>query len=280
MLTVDAHHHLWDRTRQDFQYSWLDSQPMLPISNSFLPSDLKPLMDAAGIGKSIVVQTQHDIKENDWALELASQNEFIAGVVGWVDLRSDRCEAQVEHYKAAEKFIGVRHVVQDEPDDFIIGSEVLRGLAVLQEYKVPYDLLFYVRQLKHTVTVAKQLPELPLVLDHLGKPDIKGGGYATWLPLIQQAAACPNVYCKLSGLVTEANWTHWTVDDLRPYVLAAIECFGPSRCMFGSDWPVSLLAAKYSAVCHSIQTILCDLTEGEQAEVFGQTANRFYQLGL
>lgn len=280
MLTVDAHHHLWDRKRTDFQYGWLDSPSMSPIAQSFLPKDLKLLLDAAGIQKSVVVQTQHDVKENDWALELAQQNEFIAGVVGWVDLQGDCCEADVERYQANDRFVGVRHVVQDEPDDFIVQPKVLAGLAILQKYKVPYDLLFYVRQLKHAVTLAQRFPDLLLVLDHLGKPDINGGGYDAWLPLIKQAAACPNVYCKLSGLVTEANWETWTVDDLRPYVHTAIECFGPSRCMFGSDWPVSLLAAEYSAVHHSIKSILSDLSDQEQAEVFGQTANRFYQLGL
>lgn len=276
---VDAHHHFWELGR--FDYSWLDAEQLEPIRKSYLPADLKPHLDATGVDKSVFVQTQHNVEENRWVLELAEQNDFITGVVGWVDLASDQCESQLEEFKDHPKFVGIRHVTQDEPDDdFIIRPEVIRGLQVLEKHSVPFDLLFFVKHLKHAKTVAQQCPDLPLVIDHLAKPEIKNGRLDNWEQNFRDAANCDNVWCKLSGMVTEADWQSWKSDDLRQYVEIALEVFGPSRLMFGSDWPVCELAGEYEAVFGVLQELLSDLSESEKSQIFGQTAIDFYKLQL
>ncbi|MEM7785278.1 MAG: amidohydrolase family protein, partial [Planctomycetota bacterium] len=175
-MIVDSHHHFWDRSLEGFDHSWQESEGLEKICQNFLPEHLKPLIDSAGVQKTVFVQTQHHVEENRWVLELAEKNDWIAGVVGWVDLASSDCESQVEEFKAHPKFVGVRHVVQDEPDDdFIIRDDVLNGLAVLEKHEIPYDLLFYVKHLKHASTVAKRFENAKFVIDHLAKPVIKEG---------------------------------------------------------------------------------------------------------
>lgn len=275
---IDSHHHLWQLS-QPFNYSWLDAPALAPIRRDFLPEDLQPHLCALGIDRTIVVQTQHDLKENQWALALAESHDFIAGVVGWVDLASPDCESQLLQVKDHPKFVGVRHVVQDEPDDdFIVREDVIRGLKVLEKWNVPFDMLFYVKHLTHASTLAEKLPDLPIVINHLGKPRIKDHSTADWLPQFKAAARFPNVYCKLSGMVTEADLAHWTVEDLKPYVHHAIDLFGPQRLMFGSDWPVCELAATYFEVFEAINQAIGPLSDSERAEIFGETAARFYSL--
>jgi len=277
-MIIDAHQHFW-QLDQPFEYDWLRTDVHKPICRSYLPADLQPHLKACGIDQSVFVQTQHNVEENRWVLGLAEQNEFIAGVVGWVDLASDQCEAQLEEFKAHPKFIGVRHVVQDEPDeDFIIRPAVLEGLKVLQKHHVPYDLLFYTKHLKHAVELGKQLPNLPMVVNHLSKPDIKNQIVEGWADDLKAAAKFPNIYCKLSGMITEANWENWKPSDLKPYVETALEAFGPERCMYGSDWPVCELAGTYEQVFHALKEVLGPLSETELANIFGGTAQRFYGL--
>lgn len=277
-LTVDAHHHLWQLS-QPFDYRWLDAPPLAPIRRDFLPEDLEPLLKESGVDRTVIVQTQHDTRENRWALGLAETHPFLAGVVGWVDLASEDCERQLLEVKDHPKFVGVRHVTQDEPDEnFIIREDVLRGLKVLERHRVPFDLLFYVKHLHHAAQLARTLPDLPMVIDHLAKPRIKDGATDDWLPHLEAAAAYPNIYCKLSGMVTEANWKGWKVDDLRPYVEHALEAFGPERLMFGTDWPVCLLAGSYREVHDALGDILSPLSETDKALIFGGTATRFYGL--
>jgi L-fuconolactonase len=277
-LTVDAHHHLWQLS-QPFDYGWLDAPALAPIRRDCLPDDLEPHLRAAGIARTVVVQTQHDTRENHWALGLAERHPFIAGVVGWVDLTSPDCERQLLEVVDHPKFVGGRHVTQDETDDdFIVRDDVGRGLRVLEAHGVPFDLLFHVRHLRHAATLAEQLPGLRMVIDHLAKPRIKLHLVDEWLPHVRAAARYPNVFCKLSGMVTEADWDRWTVDDLRPYVLAAVEAFGPDRLMFGSDWPVCELAAGYEEVHAALSQTLGSLSEHERSAIFGGTAARFYGL--
>ena len=177
--------------------------------------------------------------------------------------------------------MGVRHITQDEvDDDFIVRPDVLRGLRVLEKYEVPFDLLFFVKHLRHAVTLAQQLPALPMVIDHLAKPEIAAGRMENWRDHFLAAADCPNIYCKLSGMVTEADWNGWTVEDLRPYVDFALECFGPRRLMFGSDWPVCELAGQYGEIVGAIRELLSDLSGAEQQQIFGKTAEHFYRLAL
>lgn len=275
---IDAHQHFWQLS-QPFDYQWLDTPGLEPIRRDFLPADLAPRLEAAGVQRSVFVQTQHNVAENRWVLGLAEQHDFIAGVVGWVDLASESCEAQLLEFKDHPKFVGVRHVTQDEPDDdFIVRPDVVRGLKVLERHGVPFDLLFYVKHLKHAAPLAEMLPELPLVIDHLAKPRIKEGVTAGWREDLQAAARHPNVYCKLSGMVTEADWQQWQPADLRPYVETALEAFGPARCMFGSDWPVCELAASYQQVHDALREITGQLGAGELQQIFGGTASRFYGL--
>jgi len=278
MIKVDAHQHFWQRSLP-FDYGWLDLPQHAPIRGDFLPETLEPLLRECGIDRSIFVQTQHDPAENRWALGLADRHPFLAGVVGWVDLSDERIEQQLDEFASNPKFVGVRHVTQDEPDDdFILRPDVLRGLAVLERRCVPFDLLFYVKHLPHAATLGRRFPDLPLVIDHLAKPRIRERSFDDWLPHLRRAAQCPRIYCKLSGMVTEADWQTWNADDLRPYVDAAIEAFGPQRCMYGSDWPVCELAGSYRQVHDALQSCVSLLSPTEQGQIFGGTAIEFYGL--
>jgi len=278
-MIVDSHHHFWDRSLSQFDNSWQESDNLKKICKTFLPQHLKPLIDAAGVDKTVFVQTQHNVEENRWVLGLAEQNDWIAGVVGWVDLASPECESQIEEFKDHPKFVGVRHVVQDEPDDdFMIREDVLRGLGVLEKHEVPYDLLFYVKHLKHAATVAKKFPNAKFVVNHLAKPVIKNQETDGWIDDLIAASKCENVWCKLSGMVTEADWENWKPDDLKPYVDTALEHFGADRCMFGSDWPVCELAASYQEVFDALTQCIGGVSDSERAQILGQTAIEFYQL--
>ena len=277
-MVIDAHQHFW-QLDLPFEYDWLKLDVHKPICKSYLPADLQPHLNACGIDKSVFVQTQHNVDENRWVLKLAEQNDFIAGVVGWVDLASEECEAQLDEFKDHPKFVGIRHVVQDEPDDnFIVRPDVLRGLKVLQKHQVPYDLLFYTKHLKHAVALGRQLPELPMVIDHLSKPKIKDQIVEGWQHDLQAAAKFPNIYCKLSGMITEADWQNWKPADLKPFVETALEAFGPERCMYGSDWPVCELAGSYEQVFNALKEVLGPISETESAAIFGGTAQKFYGL--
>jgi len=278
MLRIDSHQHFWQRSLP-FDYRWLEKPGMEAICRDYLPEHLEPLLGAAGIDGSVFVQTQHNVAENRWVLELADRHSFLLGIVGWVDLASPDCERQLEEFVDHPRFVGIRHVVQDEPDDdFIIRPEIMRGLGVLERHGVPYDLLFYVKHLRHVPALARAFPRLPMVIDHLSKPRIREQVREDWLPHLQAAARFPNVFCKLSGMVTEADHQTWKVADLKPYVEAALEAFGPHRCMYGSDWPVCELAASYGQVHDALQQLLGTLTHSEQERIWGGTAIEFYGL--
>jgi L-fuconolactonase len=279
-MKIDAHQHFWQFS-QPFNYDWLKAPQHAPICRDYLPGDLKPHLDNTGVDRSVLVQTQHNLEENRWALKLAQENDFIAGVVGWVDLASEQCEEQLLEFKDEPKFVGIRHITQDEPrDDFIIRPEVIRGLKVLEKQNVPFDLLFYVKHLRHVTALAKELPELPMVIDHLAKPRIKDHATGDWIDNFRAAAKYPNIWCKLSGMVTEADWTSWKPEDLKPYVEAALESFGPNRLMYGSDWPVCELAASYEEVHAALVEVLGPISDSERDAIFGGTAAKFYQLQL
>jgi len=280
-IKIDAHHHFWDLTRPEFDYRWLSAPGNEAICKSYLPETLVDHIQQVGVDKTVLVQTQHTLKENDWALELATNTDYIAGVVGWVDLAADDVEDQILRYREMDKFVGVRHITQDEPDEnFIIREDVLRGLKVLEKHNIPFDLLFYVKHLHHVEQLGKQFGELPMVIDHLSKPEIKDQRLDNWEANIRAAARFPNIMCKLSGMVTEADWENWKPSDLEPYVEIVLEAFGPERCMFGSDWPVCELAATYTDVYHALRETVGRLSESELGDLFGGTANRFYRLGL
>ena len=278
-LIVDAHHHFWDRSMEGYDHSWLANDGLEKICRNYAPQDLQPLIEQAGVDRTVFVQTQHSVEETRWVLSLAEQHPWIAGVVGWVDLTSPECESQVQELKDHPKFVGVRHLVHDEPDDgFIVREDVQRGLSILEKYDVAYDLLFFVQHLPHAATVAQNFPNLRLVIDHLAKPKIKAGIIDGWREDLIEAAQYPNVYCKLSGMVTEADWENWTANDLRPYVDLALEYFTPDRCMFGSDWPVSDLASSYQQMFDALISCVGGVSESEREKILGLTAIDFYRL--
>ncbi|MGC4006707.1 MAG: amidohydrolase family protein [Pirellulales bacterium] len=278
-MRIDAHHHLWKREQPaPFDYGWLARPGNERIDRDFLPEDLGPHLQACGLDGAICVQTQHHLGENRWALNLAQQHDWMLGVVGWVDLTSTDCESQLLEFKDQSKFVGIRHVVQDEPDDFLLRPDVLRGLRVLENHDVPFDLLVYARQLKHAAPLAQTLPKLRIVLNHLGKPRIRDGAFDGWLKDFRVIANCPNVVCKLSGLITEADHSRWEIDDLRRYVDAALDCFGPERLLFGSDWPVCELAGEYERVYTAATELTAALSDAERAAIFGINATRVYGL--
>lgn len=276
---IDSHQHFWELGR--FPYEWLSAPPMEKIRKNCLPCDLEGEIQKAGIDACVFVQTQHNIEETKWALSLAEKHPFIAGIVGWVDLTSPDCEEQLLEFKKSPKFAGVRHVVHDEPDaDFIVRPEVLRGLAILEKHDVAFDLLFYVEHLPHAVTLAEKFPRLRMVIDHLAKPHIKSQRLDNWLANFHAAAAYPNIYCKLSGMITEAHHEHWMPSDLTIYIEKAIQFFSPQRLMFGSDWPVCLLAGEYNRVVEALDQNLGALTPTEREAIWGRTAAYFYRLNV
>ena len=280
-LKIDSHHHFWDLSRNEFDYSWLSAPENEAICKTYLPDSLLNHIQNVGVDKTVLVQTQHTLLENDWALQLASQTDYIAGVVGWVDLAAADIEEQVLRYKDQDKFVGIRHITQDEPDDnFIVREQVLRGLGVLEKHNIPFDLLFYVKHLHHAQQLGQQFPNLPMVIDHLSKPEIKGQRLDNWEANLKDAAKFPSMMCKLSGMVTEADWQAWKPADLKPYIEIVLEAFGPERCMYGSDWPVCELAATYEQVHNALADTVGCLSKSELENIFGATANRFYRLGL
>ncbi|HEX7896442.1 MAG TPA: amidohydrolase family protein [Planctomycetota bacterium] len=269
-MIIDAHQHFWDL--KVFPQDWTTG----PIRRSFLPRHLAPLLKKAGVDRTVFVQTKHDLRENDWALGLDAP--FVAGVVGWVDLAAKDVERQLLDFLRHPKAVGVRHVVQDEPDvDWVVRPDVLRGLRTLAKHGVPFDLLTYVKQLPHAATLA-EIDGLRIVIDHLSKPLVKEGRILGWIDDFRAAAKFPNVYCKLSSLVTQADWKRWTAADLRPYVNVALDLFGPDRLMFGSDWPVCLLASSYQDWIDTLRDLLAPLSKAERARIFGGTAKAFYRL--
>ena len=253
--------------------------PGWPIRRDFLPTDLEPELRAWNLDGCVAVQARQSLAESRWLLELAEGASLIRGVVGWVDLCSPNVAKELEEFAAHPKFVGVRHVVQDEPDDqFMLRQDFQRGIAALRRFGLTYDLLIFPRQLPAAIALAQKFPEQPFVLDHLAKPPIKDGALSPWREQIRELAKLPNVACKVSGMVTEAHWQDWRADDFKPYLDVVFEVFGPGRLMFGSDWPVCLLAGSYERIFKLVENYVCQLGTDTQAKFFGGNAVRFYGL--
>jgi L-fuconolactonase len=275
MQRIDSHQHFWNYDRA--QYPWI--QPHWPIRRSFLPPDLKPWLDQLGFSGCVAVQARQTIEETRWLLELSAQHPFIAGVVGWVDLRSDKLAAQLESFASEPKLAGVRHVVQDEPDDsFMLREDFLRGIAQLKQYDLTYDLLIFPRQLLAAIELVRKFPDQPFVLDHIAKPSIKDQTLEPWRSQIRELAKTQNVFCKISGMVTEAKWNNWKPDNFKPYLDTVWESFGEDRLMIGSDWPVCLLSSDYSRTMRLAVDFLDQFGPATRAKVLGANATRFYGL--
>jgi L-fuconolactonase len=277
---IDAHHHLWDLGVRD--QDWITGPALAPLRRDFLLADFRPLAEANGVTASIVVQTVTVPGETPELLALAAASDLIAGVVGWVDLTApdiaDRIAA-LTGSPGGDKLVSLRHQVQNEPDPaWLIRPDVLLGLTAVAEAGLAYDLVITSGQLGQATRAAAAVPGLRFVLDHLGKPPIAAGRTEPWQTDLRALAALPNTSAKLSGLVTEADWHHWQVADLRPYAEAALEEFGPARLMFGSDWPVCTLAASYPGVLQAARDLLARLSPAEREAVFSGTASRTYGL--
>ncbi len=274
---VDSHQHFWQVAR--FDYPWM-TPTVEVLCQDYLPSALQPILNRCGIEQTILVQASNSIAETHWLLSLAEHNSFIAGVVGWVDLQADDVAGQLDDLRAHPKFKGVRHLVESESaDDWLAQPKVIRGLRELESRQLAYDLLVHTKHLKHAQRVANECPELRLVVDHMAKPSIARREIDDWRREIRKLAVYPNVSCKLSGLVTEADHDHWRASDLRPYVETALEFFGAGRMMFGSDWPVCLLAAPYDRVLETAQSLVADLNVANRERIFSRNATEFYRIG-
>jgi L-fuconolactonase len=272
-MRLDAHQHFWSYDAA--QYPWIP--PGSPLHRSWLPADLAALQRPLGFDGSIAVQARQVIEESDWLLGLADQHETVKGVVGWVDLRSDRVEADLERLAQHPKFVGVRHVVQEEPDDaFMLGPDFQRGISKLAAYGLTYDILIYPKQLEAAIRLADNFPAQPFVLDHIAKPPIKDGTIEPWATQLRRLAQLPNVHCKVSGMLTEADHQAWTPEQFRPYLDVVFEAFGPSRLMYGSDWPVCLFAGSYEQAYRLVDDYTRGLTAAERAGLFGGNAAAFY----
>jgi L-fuconolactonase len=273
---VDAHQHYWDPVR--FDYPWM-SPKVERLVRTFLPEHLEGLIPHAGVHRTVSVQAISSYDEAGWLLELASVNDFVAGVVTWADLASPRLGYELDKLQKEPKFKGVRHQIEDETEDaWMVRKEVLRGFVELERRGIPYDMLVRPRHLKYLRAVREHCPRLKLVIDHLAKPPIATRGFELWAREIEQAAALPDVWCKLSGMSTEADWNSWTPDDFRPYVQHVLKSFGSDRVMFGSDWPVCTLAGSYQQTVDALRYVLDPLTEQQSQKVGGANASEFYGL--
>ncbi len=277
-LVVDSHQHFWDVAR--FEYPWMGPE-VAPIAKTFLPPDLAPTLAGLGIDKTVLVQARSALEDTTWFLELATEYDFIAGVVGWVDLLDPNLPRVLDHLLGHPKFKGVRHQVHDEPDEaWIVRDDVLRGLRELAKRDIPYDLLLRPPHLKYVPRVVDRLPNLPLVIDHIAKPEIAHGKIDEWARDMERVAVIPHIYCKVSGMITEADWGAWAPTDLRPYGEVVVEQLGYDRLMFGSDWPVCLLAGTYRQVWDAAHTTVGPLSDEAHAKVFGGNAATFYKLAV
>lgn len=275
-MHIDAHQHFW--IYEPREYAWID-ESMTALRRNFLPSDLEPDLKENGFGGCIAVQARQTVGETRWLLELAASCPFIVGVVGWVDLCSPHVRTTLALFAKYPHFVGVRHVVQSEPDDrFLLREEFLRGVAALEEFDLTYDILIYPKHLAVAAEFVSRFERQRFVLDHLAKPAIKSGDLAAWEAGIQKLAAFPNVYCKLSGMVTEADWVHWKEEQLYACLDVVFGCFGPQRLMIGSDWPVCKVASSYKRTMAVVKDYLARHAPAAHEAVLGGNAVKFWKL--
>jgi L-fuconolactonase len=275
-MVVDSHHHFWRYTPAE--YGWIDEN-MAAIRRDFLPADLQQEIAVAGVDAVVSVQARQSVEETRWLLDLATQNPFIAGVVGWVPLVSPSLAADLAQFAAHPKLVAIRHVLQDEPDPlFMLRGDFQAGIRALRAYNLAYDILIYHRHLPQTIELVDRHPEQTFVVNHMAKPAIKQGTIEPWARGMRELARRPLVCCKLSGMVTEIGRPHWSLADLRPYFDVVLEAFGPERVLFGSDWPVCLVACGYARWMEIVQELIAPLSSGERAAILGDNARRVYRL--
>ncbi|MFD2118124.1 amidohydrolase family protein [Paenibacillus yanchengensis] len=276
-MRIDSHHHFIDYS--EAEYPWIDDNHAA-IRRSFFPEELKSVLDTHNMDGSVVVQARESLQETKWLIQLADQNDWIKGVVGWVDLCADDIEQQLQELvQLSPKFKGVRHVLQGESDDrFMLREDFRRGISKLAPLGLTYDILIFEKHLPYAIELVKQFPTTAFVIDHIAKPVIKEQSFAKWNEDIRKIAEYPNVCCKVSGMVTEAHWGQWKAADFAPYLEAVYAAFGADRLMFGSDWPVCTLSGTYSEVYQLVDTFIAQLPAEDQSKIMGETCVKFYGL--
>ncbi|MFD1163721.1 amidohydrolase family protein [Hwangdonia seohaensis] len=274
-MKIDAHQHFWkfDPVRD----AWIDDSMQI-IRRDFLPQDLKPILNENNIDGCIAVQADQSETETDFLLDCATQNTFVKGVVGWLDLRTENVEERLAHYSKNTLFKGVRHIVQAEANDFMLGKDFQNGIGKLAPFNLTYDILIFPPQIEDAIALVNKFPNQKFVVDHIAKPYIKSGEIEEWKTKMTELAKAQNVFCKVSGMVTEADLKHWKISDFNPYLDVVFNAFGIDRILYGSDWPVCLLAAQYQEQLHIVQNYVKDFSKEEQSKVFGLNAVKFYNL--
>ena len=275
-MKIDTHQHFWKYSKD--QYSWI-GKGMEVLARDRLPTDLEPLLKANGIDGTVAVQARQVVEETEALLAMADEYDFIRGVVGWVDLRSPDVEAQLERFSDKKKLVGVRHVVQDEPDEkFVLRDDFTRGIDKLKAYDLVYDILIFPHQLPASFELVQRFPEQVFILDHIAKPYIKDKKISPWDSNIKKLASFENVSCKISGMVTEADWHNWTAEDFKPYMEVILEAFGAGRLTIGSDWPVCTLAGEYGSVINIAADFIAKLSDNEQKAIWQDNPETIYGL--
>lgn len=275
MPAIDAHQHFWKYS--PVKDAWI-TDDMKIIQRDFLPDDLAPVLKANGIDGCIAVQADQSEEETSFLLSLADEHDFIKGVVGWVDLRADNLAERLAYFSKYKKLKGFRHIIQGEPAGFMSDRKFIQGVKKLADFNFTYDLLLYHHQLPEAIQFVQQLPEVMIVVDHLAKPSIRTADIADWKKDITSIAAFKNIHCKLSGMVTEADWKNWKANDFTPYLDVLFTAFGAERILYGSDWPVCLVAGTYQQQLSIAQTYLSRFSEREKTLVMGENARKFYNL--
>ena len=275
-MVIDSHQHFWKY--DPVRYSWIDDS-MKVLRQDFLPSDLGPILQNNGVDSCVAVQADQSERETEFLLELARENEFIKGVVGWIDLRAEGVGKRLAHFSQNEKLKGMRHIVQEEPDpEFMLRKDFQNGISRLAEFGLTYDILVYPNQLGAAVLLSRAFPEQKFVLDHIAKPRISQGLDDHWINNIKELALNPNVSCKVSGMVTETTNFQWQQEDFYPFMDVILDAFGWRRIMYGSDWPVCLLGGNYKEVITIVTDYISKLPENEKAGIMGLNAKDFYSL--
>ena len=275
-MKIDSHQHFWKYSLEE--YGWI-SEKMSILRRNFLPDDLHKELIENNFDGSVAVQARQKLQETEWLIKLAEENDFIKGVVGWLDIQSPKFKHQIEKYSRRNKLVGIRHVVQDEPDDrFMLRSEFVAGIRVLENYDLVYDILIFENQLPATLELVSRFPNQRFVLDHIGKPKISYNLLEPWKSLIFEIAQYPDVYCKVSGMVTEADWNNWQKEDFLPYLDTIFDAFGPEKIMFGSDWPVCTVAASYKKVVEIVLDYIKQFSSEDQNKIMGANTSKVYNL--
>ena len=275
MQVIDSHQHFWKYNPE--RHSWI-SEEMAAIQKDFLPDNLKDVLLKNKVYGCITVQVDQNEEETNWMLSLAEGHPFIKGIVGWVDLQDPNIIERLQYFSSFPKLKGFRHILQAEKPSFLQQPSFVRGISYLKNFNFTYDILIYPQHLKAALELVKKFPKQKFVINHLGKPAIAKGHYCEWEKDIKSLSEFENVYCKISGMVTEANWNTWTSENLRPYLDTVVKTFNTKRIMFGSDWPVCLLAASYGKWLQTVQQYFSSFSKNEQEDFFSGNAKQFYNL--